>query len=152
MNINVVNANCNDHFHTYMYVWNLWNVLTIATFLIEQYFSHYVLTLFGDVGKYQIAYTSIYVPNVTNSSTSDIFYVWLNISKRTYQPFISHCLFERDFNSQKKIDDYDILEVILYFMISSWSCKVHSNFVVRYFLETKDVNIYVTWRTHRKSI
>ena len=32
-----------------MYVWNLqnlWNLLTIATFLIEQYFSHYVLTLF----------------------------------------------------------------------------------------------------------
>ena len=42
VHVNAVNANCNDHFHTYMFVWNLWNFLTIATFLVEQYFSQYV--------------------------------------------------------------------------------------------------------------
>ena len=49
MHIDAVQANCNDHFHTYLYMWNLqnlWKLLTITTFLVGQYFFHYVLSLF----------------------------------------------------------------------------------------------------------
>ena len=47
IHFNAVNGNCNDHFHTYMYVSNLQNLLTIATFQVHSIFLTMYLLYFS---------------------------------------------------------------------------------------------------------